>query len=432
MKQGKFLDKVMQIANKMGQNKYLSAISSGLMGTLPLLMLGSFALLISVIPINPYIEFISKCGLQEALKTISTLTTSLIAVYAAFTISYRLAEKLEIAPLIPALLSVFCFFMVTPFAVVEVNGTATSFLDNNWMGAKGLFSALLVALASCRLYSYFIEKKITIKMPESVESIVANSFASLIPALITGFVFMLISWMFTFTTWGSFTEFVYTLVAIPLTSMTNSIWSLFVIIIIQQVLWFFGISGSLVVYPFILSLYLPLDMQNMEAAAAGIANSELPNIIGKAFYNCFAGIGGTGGTLSLCILLLLLAKSKKNKTIGRMTALPGVFCINEPVIFGYPIILNPVMLIPFVITPLVQTGLAYIAIASGVFPRLLGTQISFGFPIGVGGFIAGGWKIAVLQILLMLVGMVIYYPFFRISDKMALAEESNEQGGQEV
>lgn len=179
--------------------------------------------------------------------------------------------------------------------------------------------------------------------------------------------------------------------------------------------------------PFIASLYLPLDMANMEVAATGVANSELPNIVGKAFYNCFAGIGGTGGTLSLCILLVLFAKSKKNKLMGQMTTLPGVFCINEPVVYGYPMVLNPVMFIPFMLTPIVQILGAYAAIASGLFPRLMGTQITFGFPVCVQGFIAGGWQIALLQLILLAVGVLIYYPFFRISEKMALKEEQEEE-----
>lgn len=429
MKNQKFLDRVMQIANAVGSNKYMSAVSSGLMGTLPLLMIGSLALLLAVLPIEPYKQFITDIGLQAALKTVSTLTTSLIALYASFTIAYRLAEKLELSAMIPGLLGVLCFLVITPMASATTDAGATvTFLDPNWMGAKGLFAAILAALLSCRLYAFFVAKKLTIKMPESVETIVASSFASLIPAIITTFLFMTVAYLFTFTSWGSVTECIYTFVALPLTKLTDSIWSLVILVFIQQILWFFGISGSLVIMPFIASLYLPLDMANMEAVAAGVANSELPNIVGKAFYNCFAGIGGTGGTLSLCILLVLLSRSKKNKMIGGMTIVPGFFAINEPVVFGYPIVLNPIMAIPFVAVPLVQILIAYAAIASGLFPRMIGTQVSFGFPVGVSGFLCGGWQIALLQLLLVAVGVLIYYPFFKISDQMALKEERASEG----
>lgn len=423
MNKNKILDKIMGIANAMGQNKYLSSVSGGLMGTLPILMMGSVALLLAVLPIKPYTDFIASIGLQDALRTASRVTTNLIALYASFTIAYRLADKNSVLPLPPALLGVFCFFVTTPMAMVETDASVAYYLDSNWMGAKGLFAAIIAALLSCKLYCCLFEKKITIKMPDSVESIVASSFASLVPAIITAFLFTLVSWIFTFTPWGSFTECVYTLVSLPLSNMTDSIWCLVFLVLVQQILWFLGISGSLVIMPFIASLYLPLDMANMEIAATGVANSELPNIVGKAFYNCFAGIGGTGGTLALCILLMLFAKSKKNKLMGQMTTLPGVFCINEPVVYGYPMVLNPIMFVPFMVTPIVQILVAYVAIASGLFPRLMGTQITFGFPVCIQGLIAGGWQIALLQLLLLILGVLIYYPFFRLSEKMALEEE---------
>lgn len=238
MNKNKILDKIMEIANAVGQNKYLSSISGGLMGTLPILMMGSVALLLAVLPIKPYTDFISAIGLQAALRTASRVTTNLIALYAAFTIAYRLADKNQVLPLAPALLGAFCFFVTTPMAMTETDASVSYYLDSNWMGAKGLFAAIIAALLSCKLYCFLFEKKITIKMPDSVESIVASSFASLVPAIITAFTFTLVSWIFTFTPWGSFTECIYTLVSLPLSNMTDSIWCLVILVLVQQILWF--------------------------------------------------------------------------------------------------------------------------------------------------------------------------------------------------
>ena len=212
MKKNKILDKIMEIANAMGQNKYLSSVSGGLMGTLPILMMGSVALLLAVLPIKPYTDLIAAIGLQPMLRTASRVTTNLIALYASFTIAYRLADKNSVLPLPPALLGVFCFFVTTPMAMVETDASVAYYLDSNWMGAKGLFAAIIAALLSCKLYCFLFEKKITIKMPDSVESIVASSFASLVPAIITAITFTLVIWIFTFTPWGSFTECIYTLI----------------------------------------------------------------------------------------------------------------------------------------------------------------------------------------------------------------------------
>lgn len=432
MKKDQLIEKVMNFAGKVQQNKYLSAISNGLMGILPILMIGSIALLLAVLPIDGWKQFLTDIGLRGFLMTASTLTTSLLALYSTFAISYRLAESYGQPGLIPGVVSVFCFFMVTPMANLEFNGAMTSFLDTNWLGAKGLFSAMIIALVSCRLYCYFMEgKKLSIKMPDGVPPVISNSFAGLFPAIVVAFLFMLVAWGFSFTSYGSFAQFIYTIISLPLSNLSSSIWSLVFIVFIQMILWFFGLHGSLVVQSFVTALYLPMDTANMEAVAAGVANADLPNIMGKTFYSLFAGIGGAGGTLSLVILMVIIAKSKKNKALGRLAIVPGCFTINEPIVFGYPLILNPIMAIPFILVPLVQLVIAYLAIASGICPRLSGVQVPFGMPVIISGFIAGGWKIAVLQVVNVLIGIAMYYPFFKLSDRQSEKEELGELATEE-
>lgn len=210
----------------------------------------------------------------------------------------------------------------------------------------------------------------------------------------------------------------------PLQSLSSSVGSLLFIVLIQMVLWFFGIHGSLVVGSFVTALYLPMDVENMDALASGVARSELPNILSKSFYDLFAGIGGAGGTLSLIIVILLLAKSKQSRTVANLSAVPGLFTINEPVIFGLPLILNPIMAIPFILTPLVQVLVAYLAIWSGIVPRLSGVQVPFGTPIFLNGFLAGGWQVAVLQVVCVLAGCLLYIPFVKVLDKGKLKTEA--------
>lgn len=409
-------DKVMEFAGKVQTNKYLSAISHGLMATLPILMIGSIALLIAVFPIDSWKLFLAETGIQKYLFLGSTLTTSLIALYAAFTVAYSLAENFEQKPLTPAIISTLCFLIVTPLANVE----GANYLDISWLGAKGLFTALIVSLIASRLYCFFIEKKFTIKMPDSVPPVVANTFAGLFPAIIVGFAFLAVALGFGATSYGSFAQAVYDIISSPLQNLSGSVWSLMFIVLIQMALWFFGLHGSLVVGSFVAALYLPMDVANMEATMAGVTNSELPNIMGQTFYNCFAGIGGAGGTLSLIIIMLIFAKSKQNKTLAKLTIAPGMFTINEPIVFGMPLILNPIMAIPFITVPLVQTLIAYSVTAIGIVPRLSGVQVPFGMPIFINGILAGGWQIGVLQAVLVLIGMAIYFPFFKMLDKQAM------------
>lgn len=418
------MDKVMTFAGNVQQNKYLKAISYGLMATLPLLIIGSIALLLMVLPIGIWQDFLTSTGISPYLSVAFTLTTSLIALYSSFTVAYKLAEYLDQNQITPAFISTLCFLMVVPLANVD----GASFLDIGWLGAKGLFTALVVALLSCRLYCLLVEnKKITIKMPESVPPVVANTFAGLIPSIIVATVFLIVAMIFGATSYGSFAAFVYNVIALPLQNLSGSVWSLLLIVLVQMTLWFFGLHGSLVIGAFITALYLPMDTANMEAAAQGAANSELPNILGKTFYEVFAGIGGAGGTLSLLILMLLIAKSKQIKTLGKIAIGPGLFTINEPVVFGLPLVLNPIMAIPFITVPLIQVLVAYGAIATGIVPKLTGVQVPFGMPVLINGFLAGGWQIAVLQVVLIAIGIVIYFPFLKMLDKKAVSDEMKSE-----
>jgi len=419
-KSDQFVQNAVSVAGKVQQNKYLLAISNGLMATLPALIVGSIALLLASLPVKPWISFLTSLNLIPYLTTAYSVTVGCLAIYAAFLIGYQLAKNFDVDPIPAGILSLFSLLVLTP--LITVNKATT--LDMSKLGAQGLFTAMISSLIFVRLYVWLIQKKVGIKMPAGVPPFVQKTFAGLIPVSIVSIIVILISWLFGMTSWGSFSGFVYTILATPLQSLSSSIWSLLILVLFQMVLWFFGVHGSLVISSFITALYLPMDVANMDAVKNGIANAHLPNILGYTFYNLFAGIGGAGGTMSLIIVLLIVAKAKQLKTIASLSSVPGIFTINEPIIFGLPLILNPIMLVPFILTPVTQILIGYFGIVSGIFPRLNGIQVPFGTPIIVNGFIAGGWKIAILQIICVLAGCLIYYPFVKVLDKKALSDET--------
>lgn len=416
----KYMDSVLTFADKISNNKYLKAISSGLMATLPINIIGSIALLLAVLPIDAWKNFITTIHIAGYFSLGYSVTVGLISVYAAFLIGHRLATEFHQSPIAGGIVSLFSFLVMTPLLVIDEVKT----LDMSKLGAQGLFTAMICGLVFSRIYCFILEKNVTIKMPTGVPQFVTDTFAGLIPAIITGFVAIIISWLFGFTSYGSFSDFIYQILATPLQNLSSSIGSLLFIILVQMVLWFFGIHGSLVVGSFITALYLPMDVQNMDALAIGTPRSELPNILSKSFYDLFGGIGGAGGTLALIIMILLFAKSKQSRTVANLSLIPGFFTINEPMVFGLPLILNPIMAIPFILTPLLQVSIAYVAIWSGLFPRLSGIQVPFGTPIFLNGFLAGGWQIALLQIICVLAGCILYLPFVKLLDKENLKNEA--------
>lgn len=419
MENNKTIDKVLEFAARFQANIYLDSISKGLMGTLPITMIGSIALLLAVLPIQAWKDFITAIGVAPYLLAASTLTTSCLSIYASFLIGYRLAHHLQVDEIPGGLISLFAFFIATPLT----DGALTM----SYMGAQGLFTALIASLLATRLYATLMKcDKLKIKMPPSVPGMIATTFSTMIPAILVGLIFIGIAVVFSYTPWGSFAEMIYSLVATPLMNVGGNIWSLVAIVLVQMILWFFGIHGSLVVGTVISAVYMPMALENMELYAAGTPAGELPHILGNTFYSLYAGIGGAGGTLSLLIVMFLFAKAKQNKELAKLAGIPGIFVINEPIVFGYPLILNPVMAIPFILTPIVQLLIPYFVTAIGLIPPLTGVQVPFGLPVIVNGFMAGGWTAALMQIIDIAVGCLIWFPFFKISDAQMYKEEKGE------
>ena len=387
------------MSGRIAANIYLDSISKGLMVTLPILMIGSLALLFGVFPFDPWLNFIQSTGIEKYFLAASTVTTSCLSIYASFLIGHRLAGHFKCDQIPAGLISIFAFFITTPL-------TEESALSMQFMGAQGLFGAMIAALIATRLYCFFMTKeKLKIHMPEGVPPMIANTFSALIPGILVGFIFIFVSFGFSFTSWGSFSQMVYSVIVTPLNALGGSVWSLVVLLLVQ------------------------MATANMEAYAAG---KELPNILGNTFYDAFSGIGGAGGTLSLCIILLLFAKSKQNKEMGKLGIVPGLFTINEPVVFGYPLIMNPILAIPFILTPIVQTLVAYFAMAIGLVPPLTGVQVPWCMPIIIKPLLAGGWQAAVLQVVCIAIGCLVWYPFFKVSDNQRYKEEISAKGHEEA
>lgn len=413
--QQKFSHKLQRTAGKIQQNRYMSAISNGLMSTLPFLIIGAFATLFSALAWEPYQNFIAP--VKGMIGLASTMTTGIIAVYAVFFIAYRLAQTFDKDPLIPAATSLLSFLIVTP---VQSFDTVRA-LPLQWLGAQGLFVAMIVGLLASRLYIWFVDRNWTIKMPDGVPPTVVKTFSGLIPAILVAVLFVIVAGLFMQTSFGTIHDFIYTYLQVPLEGLGGSLGALIAAVLIMQVLWMFGIHGAIVTLAIVKPIWMSLDLTNLEAFQAG---APLPNIIGMAFWSLFCNYAPM---LGFTLLLVFMAKSKQLRTIGKL-GLPGsFFSIHEPLIFGIPVVLNPVLAIPFVMAPIICAVLGYFATTIGLLPAPIGIYPPFGTPIFALGFLEGSWKLAVAQLVLIPISMLIYYPFFRTLDKQALNKELEAQ-----
>lgn len=408
------------IASKIQQSPFVKTITAGMMVSMPAIMAGSFATILKSIQIPLFQEFLLNSGLGKILDLIVLVTINFFALYVVIGIAYHYSKTKKQDGAMAGMIALTSFLAVTPFdQQVNDYGMTSYSLPTNWLGAQGLFAAMIVGFVVAMLYVYISEKGWTIKLPDSVPPVISSSFKSIIPGVLIVSLFASISFAFSLTAFGSFHQTVYTLLQIPLQGIGTNIWAILLITFIAQVLWVIGIHGPMVVIPLAAVAWNPADLANLSAFNQG---QDLPNITGLSFYMVYTFAGwGIGLAISM-----LRAKSERYRTLGKLAVIPSIFGITEPLIFGTPIIMNIKLLIPHVFYPMVSLGLAYFLTAIGILPRLIGVSLPNGMPVLIQGFIQGGWKVALFQLVLIIGSVICYYPFFKSLDNDAVKEEQAE------
>lgn len=311
--------------------------------------------------------------------------------------------------------------------VAEGAKATLSGISVDWLGAKGIFIGIICALVSVHLYAWVEKKGWVIKMPAGVPPTVVQSFAALIPAGVVMTVFFLLNTVFVACGTDAFT-FIFTFLQTPLLGIGDTLGAMIIAYIFLHVFWFFGVNGGSVVGAVFNPILQTLALENLtlyrEVGAAGYTVANGAHIISQQFQDLFATFGGCGSTLSLLIAMLLFCKSKRIKELGKLAFVPGIFGINEPIVFGLPIVLNPTILIPFVLVPTINIILSYLAMSIGLFPPCNGINIPWTTPVIISGFLATNWVGALFQAALLVLGVFVYLPFIKIMDKQYLADEA--------
>lgn len=257
-------------------------------------------------------------------------------------------------------------------------------------------------------------------MPAGVPPTVVQSFAALIPAGIVMIVFFAVNAAFVACGTDAFT-FIFTFLQTPLLGLGDTLGAMVIAYIFLHLFWFFGVNGGSVVGAVFNPILTTLGLENLEAYKAG---TELPHIITQQFQDLFATFGGCGSTLSLLIAMLLFCKSKRITELGKLALVPGIFGINEPIVFGLPIVLNPTILIPFMLVPTLNIVITYFVMNMGIVPPCNGINVPWTCPVIISGFLATNWVGSVLQGLLLILGVFVYMPFIKIMDKQYMQDEA--------
>ncbi len=416
---------LMPLAERIGKNKYLIAIRDGFLLSMPLLIVGSFFLLIANFPIPGWTNFWARFfgeNWDAYFAKPTDATFSIMAMLAVVGIGYSFSEQMKVDKLFGAAVSLVCWFLIMPYKIM-VNDTAVSGIPLGWVGSKGIFVGIIVAFLSVHIYAWVNKKGWIIKMPDGVPPTVAKSFSALIPAGISVLVFFIINIIFAMTPYDNAFNFVFTILQTPLLKLGNTLPAMVIAYIFLHLFWFFGVNGGSVVGAVFNPILQTLSAENLAAFQAG---QPLPNIISQQFQDLFATFGGCGSTLSLLIAMLFFCRSKRIKELGKLAFIPGLFGINEPIVFGLPILLNPMILIPFMLVPTINIVISYFCMSIGLVPLCSGVAIPWTMPVILSGFLATGWQGAVLQLILLVLGVFIYMPFIKMMDKQYMEEETRK------
>lgn len=411
-----FEEHFVPFAAKIGSQKHLVAIRDGFIAIMPLIIAGSFAVLINVLPIGFWESFM-ETTLGGYLRTVNgnvwTGSFMIMSYLVAFTIPYSFAKNENSNELATGILGLATFIILMP-AMEEGWG-----LPNAWAGTSSLFVAIFNGLFVAELFTrLFGNKRLIIKLPDGVPPAVARSFAALLPAIITIVVVSVIKlvWNEAFGI-PNIMEWVMNAIQAPLIGMANTLPAAIAVAFFNHFLWFFGLHGSNILEPLMQSLYLPA----LEANAAGTGSF----IVTKPFFDAFVYMGGSGTTITLLAAILFASKRRKDmRDIAKLGLAPGFFNINEPVIFGLPIVLSPIFFIPFIIAPVVLTIVAYVFTAIGIVP-LTTVMVPWTTPPVLGGYLATGGSFmgGALAIINLAIAFVIYLPFVLIAERIDLNKQ---------
>ena len=373
-------EKTLPIVEAFSSNKVLLAIRDGLVLSMPLMIVGSIAIVISDFPLQVFQDFmISLFGENWNWwnwEVIAPATTGLVAIFTTFGIAYSLARSNDVEPLPAGMIAVSAYFIL----LIQLDGGGFNDFD---FGAKGLFTGMISSLISTTIYSKIIKKDLIIKMPDSVPPSISSSFMALIPAGVVIILFVIIRYVFILTPYESANEFILNVLQIPLLGVgTSLIGTEITAGFFNTFFWIFGIHGTLIVQSVMQPIWDTAKYANLAAYQAGTA---LPYIVTTEYLDHFVFLGGSGLTLPFCFMMAFKAKSKQLKELGKLSLVPSIFNVNEPIIYGLPIVMNPILAIPFFLTPMISILISYSAMALDIVSRPTGVSIPFTTPALFGG-----------------------------------------------
>jgi len=393
----------------LSENTYLAAIRAGVVSIVPLTIIGGLFMVISFFPSARWEELV-KPHLQ-LLQVPVTATFGVLGLFVCFAVAYDLGKRLQQEPLVSAMIATVVFLML------QIRLSDLTFAMDG-LGSKGIFTAILVALISVRVQKFFTDIGLVIKLPPNVPRVVYESFLSLTPL----FFLVVLFWIIRFVLGFDINALVQTAFK-PLVFALNTLPGILVYALLVTLLWSVGINGDNAVDAIVAPIFLQFLAANVEAIRIG---QPLPYITANGFFTTFVNVGGTGATIALA-LLMFNSKEPGFRKVSRISMPTQIFQINEPIFFGFPIVLNPVFMIPYILNALMLTAVTYLLMHWNIINKPF-VNVPWTTPPIIGHYLVtgGDWRAAIWGAVSILLAMVVYFPFAKAAERQRLKTETKE------
>lgn len=416
------------IAGKVASNSLLMAIKDAFILSMPFTVVGSLTGLVKSqgdywfnewgVPLE---GFLGK--ILSIFGNINIVAMGLVGIIIVISSSYFYSNHLKennpkVTPVVTSLIALVTYFVTIPDKIILGTETISAYTPN-FFNYEGVFTGLIIGLLTAYIYSKLIASKFTIKLPDSVPPMIMDSFRAIIPFFLVLFLFSTLRVVVESFGFESLQKLVAETIVTPLSGIGTGLPAVIIVIIIMQLLWFFGIHGFSIMWGLISVLWMPIFMEHIDLYLKTGSFDAITQVAPNTLSNVYAMIGGSGSTLALVVLILMVApKGSAERAVGKVSLIPGFFGINEPLTFGLPIVLNPIMFIPFVFVPVINAIIAFFAISSGLVTPLVvlnsGAEPAF---LNVLVLAAFKWSPVILYALLFVLDMVLYSPFLKLQLK---------------
>ncbi|HFI0384438.1 TPA: lactose-specific PTS transporter subunit EIIC [Streptococcus suis] len=416
-----FIEKGKPFFEKISRNPYLRAIRDGFIAAMPVILFSSIFLLVAFVP-----NIFGFTWSDEAVAAIMKpygYTMGIVAVLVAGTTAKSLTDafnrqlpKTNQINFISTMIA-----SISGFLLLASDGIEGGFA-NGYMGTKGLLTAFLAAFITVNIYKVCVKNNVTIRMPDEVPPNVSQAFKDVIPYALSIFVLYGIDLVTRQFLGTNVAEAILKLFE-PLFTAADGYVGITIIFGAYALFWFVGIHGPSIVEPAIAAITYANIETNFQLLQAG---QHADKILTSGTQMFIVTMGGTGATLVVPFMFMWLTKSKRNKAIGRASVVPTFFGVNEPILFGAPLVLNPVFFVPFILAPIANVW---------IFKFFVDTLKMNSFSVNLPWTTPGPLGIVMgtnfaplafaLAILLVVVDVLIYYPFLKVYDEQILAEEQS-------